>query len=114
MGMGIGINTFTPDAGNVKGHQEAIACGVWFTSTGTAIPKMIKFLDEEGCEHILSHIHVRSSEQKFYCGIPTIEYVCETDLGSQRLEFHLLYYIDRQQWKLLWKHAYDVGDKHTL
>lgn len=109
MAMGIGINTSNPDAGNVKGRQEPVACGVWFTSTGRAIPKMIKFLDADGCEQILTSIHVQSAEHKFYCGIPSVEYVCDAIIGTRRQEFRLLFYVEEQQWKLLWKnqnHAY--------
>lgn len=103
MAMGIGINTAAPDAGSVKGRQIPIACGVWFTSTGRTIPKMIKFLDTEGSEHILQNIHIQSTEHKFYCGIPSIEYRCDAIVGTRRQEFHLLFYIEEQQWKLLWK-----------
>lgn len=103
MGMGIGINSSNPDAGQVKGRQQPIACGVWFTSTGRAMPKMIKYLDSEGCEQILNSIHVQSAEQKFYCGIPAIEYVCDAMTGTKKQEFRLLFYIERQQWRLLWK-----------
>ena len=45
MSMGIGINSEQPDAGELKGRQEPVACGVWFTSEGVAMPKMLKFRD---------------------------------------------------------------------
>ena len=49
MGMGIGINSERPDEGKVRGWQEPVACYVWFTSEGKAIPKRLKYLDTEGC-----------------------------------------------------------------
>lgn len=38
MKMGIGTNTQKPDVGEMKGGQDKVACGVWFTSSGTAMP----------------------------------------------------------------------------
>ena len=58
MGMGIGINTNKADAGVLTGLQTPIACGVWFTSTGRTIPKMIRFSDEEGIVHTLTLFHI--------------------------------------------------------
>ncbi len=72
MGMGIGINVHTPDAGKIRGRQEPVACGVWYTSTGTAIPKLIKFQGEDGEIRTLTNLHVLSFEKKNYCGIPTV------------------------------------------
>ncbi len=103
MSMGIGINDERPDAGTLRGRQEPVACGVWFTSTGTAVPKMIKFQDSEGQIHTLPNIHVISVEKKFYCGIPTIEYECDTVIGACRQQFSLLFYVERQEWKILWR-----------
>lgn len=105
MGMGIGTNVYSPDAGKIKGHQEAVACGVWYTSTGTAIPKMIKFQDADGEIRTLTHLHVRTFEKKNYCGIPTLEYECDAVVHSRKYIFHLLYYIEHQKWTVLWKSA---------
>ncbi|GAA0799121.1 hypothetical protein DWX43_14975 [Clostridium sp. AF19-22AC] len=103
MGMGIGINVHSPDAGKIKGHQEPVACGVWYTSTGTAIPKMIKFQDADGHIRTLSNLHVRTFEKKNYCGIPTLEYECDAVVNSRKYIFHLLYYVEHQKWTVLWK-----------
>lgn len=103
MGMGIGINAGLPDAGEIKGFQEPIACGAWFTSTGRILPKTIKFQDEEGVLHTLSDIHVIHSEEKFYCGIPTMEFECDIMLHEIRYLFRLLFYVERMEWKILWK-----------
>lgn len=103
MGMGIGINVHAPDEGVVKGRQEEVACGVWFTSTGVAMPKMIKYKDREGVIHTLSGIHVKSSRQKNYCGIPVWEYECDAVISGRCHTFFLLYYMERQKWQILWK-----------
>lgn len=105
MGMGIGINDQHTDHGDIKGYQEAIACGVWFTSTGTVMPKMLKFQDDKGIIRMISNIHVISFERRNYCGIPTLEYNCDTMLEGRRYCFHLLFYTEKQEWKILWKNA---------
>ena len=52
MSMGIGTNTQNPDEGELKRDLEKIACGVWFTSTGSVMPKLVKYQDEEGLLHM--------------------------------------------------------------
>lgn len=103
MGMGIGINSERPDEGKVRGWQEPVACYVWFTSEGKAIPKRLKYLDTEGCVQEIKGIHVISSSEKNYCGIPTVEYDCNCIIGNRKYAFRLLYYLERHIWKLLWK-----------
>ena len=105
MGMGIGINVHTPDAGKIRGRQEPVACGVWDKSTGDAIPKMIKFQDANGEIRTLTHIHVLTYEKKNYCGIPTVEYECNAVVSSIKYHFYLLYYVEHQKWTVLWKSA---------
>ena len=101
MGMGIGINVQTPDFGPVKGHQEDIACGVWFTSQGHTMPKLIKYQDEEGMMHIIDNIHVQYASKKNFCGIPSIEYRCTTSDGDRQYAFRLIFYIEKCQWKMI-------------
>lgn len=45
--MGIGTNAQHPDEGELTRKLDAVACGVWFTSKGAAIPKMIKYQDKK-------------------------------------------------------------------
>lgn len=103
MGMGIGINAQKPDAGRIKGRQEPVACGVWFTSTGRAIPKIIKMQNGQDGYKILDTVRVISCADKYYCGIPTVEYECETENEGVSRRFSLLYYPEKREWKLLWK-----------
>ena len=83
MSMGIGINTQNPDEGELKRDLEEIACGVWFTSTGAVMPKLVKYQDEEGLLHTISQIRVLTQDKKFYCGIPIQEYDTVKDFNSQ-------------------------------
>ena len=66
MSMGIGTNTQNPDEGELKRDLEKIACGVWFTSTGSVMPKLVKYpasydqpdpCADTGKEILLRHPH---------------------------------------------------------
>ena len=103
MGMGIGINTQQADEGAIKRKMEEIACGVWFTCRGAAIPKLIKYQDEEGMIHSISPIQVLSKEKKYYCGIPIQEYRCRTVSRDREYLFRLYYYMETNCWKLSWE-----------
>lgn len=103
MSMGIGINAQHPDEGELRRKQEEIACGVWFTSTGTALPKLIKYRDADGEIRTVRHVHVMSCGKKYYCGIPAVEYRCSTVCGDREYLFRLYYYIETGCWKLSWE-----------
>ena len=68
MNMGIGINSQKPDEGQLSRKLEEVACGVWFTSKGTAMPQLIKYQDQEGLIHSISQIRVITREKKYYWG----------------------------------------------
>lgn len=101
--MGIGTNTYDPDKGEIKGLQEAVACGVWFTAKGRVLPKALKFKDLEGVYHTLNHIHILSQKETIYCGIPAITYECDTIYHGICIPFTLLFYKEQNIWKILWK-----------
>lgn len=101
MSMGIGINAAPPDAGVIAGELRPVACGVWFTSAGAVMPKLLKFEDEQGVIQTMEHVHVITSEKKRYCGIPVMEYRCSAEFGGMLCTFELLYYMERQEWKML-------------
>ena len=104
MSMGIGTNTRKPDEGKLKRDDlREIACGVWFTSTGTAMPKMIKYQDDEGMIHSIAQIHVQSRDMKYYCGIPIHEYRCSMVAEGQEYLFRLYYYAEENRWKISWE-----------
>lgn len=104
MGMGIGINTEKPDEGRIKGCQEPVACYVWFTSTGKVMPKRLKYQRKDGSIGEIDHIHVVTSRQKNYCGIPTIEYECNCTFADREYDFQLLYYLEEHKWAMYWKY----------
>ena len=100
MNMGIGTNAQHPDEGKLTREQSEVACGVWFTSTGNTLPKMIKYKDEEGMIRRIDRIRVLSREKKYYCGIPLQEYRCSTVYEDREYLFRLYYYMDTCCWKL--------------
>lgn len=102
MGMGIGINESLPDEGVITGKQESVACSVWFTSTGRIMPKIMKYKETDGEIVTVNQIHVISSAKKNYCGIPTIEFQCESTIGRYSTRFRLYYYVEKQEWKVMW------------
>lgn len=103
MSMGIGTNTQKADEGKLKRTVEEIACGVWFTSTGVVMPKLVKYQDEEGLLHTISQIRVLTQDKKFYCGIPIQEYRCSTVVENQEYRFRLYYYLETSCWKISWE-----------
>lgn len=110
MSMGIGINSSSPDSGEIRGTQEAVACGIWFTSTGRVIPKTVKFEDDNGVYHMLQHIRVTHQEEQNYCGIPTITFKCDTIYRDRQVEFHLIFYTEQRKWVILWKNRHRKRD----
>lgn len=105
MAMGIGINLHEPDAGEVKGIQEKVACGVWFTSRGIIMPKFLKYQCIDGTIRELTNIHVISFEKKNYCGIPTYTYNCDAIVENKKYLFDLHYYLDTTKWGIVWKNS---------
>lgn len=103
MGMGIGINAGHPDEGELAGKQEPVACYVWFTSTGKAMPKRIKYMDRYGAVREVWGIHVLSHKESRYCGIPAVRYECSCEISGAEYLFTLIYYIEKHEWKLLWR-----------
>ncbi len=100
--MGIGTNTQKPDEGEMHRDQEAIACCVWFTSSGSTLPKMFKFQDENGALHTVDNIRIYSQEKKRYCGIPVTEYRCSTLQEGYEYIFRIYYYLEDGCWKIAW------------
>ena len=103
MSMGIGTNAQHPDEAELTRKLDAVACVVWFTSNGATIPKMIKYQDEEGFVHSITHIHVQNREEKFYCGIPIYEFRCNTVVKNREYLFRLYYYPQTHCWKISWE-----------
>ena len=103
MGFGIGLHTQKPDQGEMRQKPEDIACGCWFTSQGRAIPKLIKYKDQEEKIHCVSEIEVLYAQKQNFCGIPTMMYSCRTVLNGQEYRFRLFFYQEDYTWKIVWE-----------
>ena len=101
MGFALGIEKEKLQERAVKGRYAKVAVGCWFTSTGKAIPKMLKYEDEEGMRHLVNDIQVLKTEQKYYAGILSHKYVCQTMSGGLNQEFVLLYYPGENTWSMV-------------
>lgn len=103
MAFGIGTNTQKADHGSIRGRQEDIACGCWFTSKGNMLPKFIKYQDGEGMIHTITGIEVLYCEKQNFCGIPMVSYSCRTVQGEREYFFTLLYHLEECKWKIIWQ-----------
>lgn len=103
MAFGVGVNTGKADGGKIKGRQEAVACGCWFTSQGNTLPKYIKYQDEEGMSRGISDIEVLYSQKQNYCGIPMVEYVCRGVTQGMRRGFRLFFHLEECIFKIVWE-----------
>ena len=93
MAFGIGTNTSTPNAGEVKGSQWEVACDCWFTADGDLLPRYIKVKDEDGEIRTIKQLQIHSQERKNYAGIPSIEFDCTIVILGRQLAAKLIYYM---------------------
>lgn len=109
MNIGLGIHARLPDEGKLpggeilKGRQTEAACGVWFTSTGNVMPKMVKYKNPEGEIRMITGLRVLRQEKKRYCGIPALEFRCSAELGGKEYRFRLYYYMETCCWRISWE-----------
>lgn len=101
MGFAIGMTGEKLQEKAVKGHYQKVAVGCWFTSTGRAIPQMVKYEDEAGFRHMLSNIRVVESEQKYYAGVLSQKYICTSIIDERKQDFILLYHPVENTWDMV-------------
>ena len=107
MPFGIGTNTQEADEGKLRGSFREAAVACWFTSTGKAMPMMLKFQDGEGNIRRMEHLRICSSCRKRYAGIPVWEYACTSVQNDREEPFLLQFYPERCEWKIYLKNAGD-------
>ena len=96
--FGIGINTQGTESGKIRGIQKEIACDCWFTSTGKTIPRLFKFIDDNGTVQTVSDIYIECTENKNYSGIPSIEHTCVVSCVNKVIRVKLIYFKDTSKW----------------
>ncbi len=85
----------------VKGHYKKVAVGCWFTSTGRAIPQMLKYEDEEGVRHTIGQIQVRKTNQEQAAGFLLQRYECSALIYGTYKTFYLLYHPGENTWDMV-------------
>lgn len=85
----------------IKGQYHNAAVDCWFTSTGKMMPKLVKYMDEEGCLQTLRNIHVKTREQKHYAGILSQKFSCDVVVEGREYAFVLLFNPKEGLWNLV-------------
>ena len=101
MGFRLGDIADKTEAGVLRGIQREIACECWFTSKGKSIPKLIKVMDEEGMLHTINEIQLLTTQEKTYCGIPTVEHLCRINLGGRMETVKLVFTKENCKWVIV-------------
>ena len=90
------------NSGEIKGQLTVldVACLTWFTRSGNAIPLSVKYEGEDSQIYEAKNINIKSSSEKFYCGIASVEYICEAKFSGLMKEFKLNYYLTDHKWTM--------------
>lgn len=94
-----GYHDYKRDSGQLCGKQIDVACKSWTTSTGKITPLMIKYM-EDGEIKTIDEIQIHANEEKFYCGRPTIEFLCSIIVDGVKNEVKLLFFPDSCRWSM--------------
>ena len=101
MGFRLGDIADKTENGILRGIQREIACECWFTSRGQSIPKLIKVMDEEGVVHTINEVRLLTVEEKIYAGIPTVEHLCQVNLGGRMETVKLVFTKENCKWTIV-------------
>jgi hypothetical protein len=96
--FGIGTNTQKANAGEIRGFQKEVGCFCWFTSQGKSIPRIIKFIDDNGELQTVYEVLVKHMEPKNYSGIPSIEYLCSFSVSNIIYDVKLIFFQSECKW----------------
>ena len=91
------------NSGEIKGQVTVldVACLSWFTRSGKVIPITVKYEGDDGQIYEARQIKVKTVTDKFYCGIPTVEYICEAKFSGLMKEFKLIYTLEEHRWTMM-------------
>lgn len=84
--------------GTRRRRQMDVACDCWFTSRGETMPRALKFPDENGELVMIREIRVETSEKKYYCGVPAVEYACRIAFRGREMPVRLVFYLEECRW----------------
>lgn len=101
MAFGIGIHTASPEHHIIKGPYADVAVKCWFTSTGRAMPLMMKVETSENERIMIDHIQVVTAQKQYYAGILNWKYTCQAPVHGNMRQFILLFCPDQCLWRLV-------------
>lgn len=90
-----------PREWTVQGRYHKVAVLCWFTSTGKAMPKIVKYEDENQCRHMLDQICVLKTDEKRYTGFVVQRYSCSAVINNRIQQFTLLYHPGENIWDMV-------------
>lgn len=85
----------------LAGKRYSVAVSCWFTDKGRVIPRYVQYEDEQGESHLLQRIAIKTTEQKYYAGIPLLKFDCSVVIEGQEYPFILLYHPKENSWEML-------------
>ncbi|MFV0527573.1 MAG: hypothetical protein ACK5MN_02470 [Lachnospiraceae bacterium] len=92
---------FHSEYGQMHGTLIPIACDCWYKSDGSTILRMFKFLDTDGLPVACTSIEMLTCQDKFYDGIPTVEYVCNCIIAEHHYIVKIIFHVESRRWNLL-------------
>lgn len=101
MAFGTEINTQHPEHKKPHGEYREAAVKCWFTSTGRAMPLMLKVRNDQEEIIKIENLKVITVEKQWYAGILTWKYYCHAVIHGKEYEFVLLFRPDECSWKLV-------------
>lgn len=84
-----------------KDGSFEIACDCWFTKKGVTMPKLVKYMDDEGVIRTLKDIRVEKVEKRNYDGIATIEHYCKVVVQGIRINIILIFHVEDSKWTMI-------------
>lgn len=78
--------------------RSEVACNIWFTATGKAMPLMIKYKNSTGEIKSIHDIRVIHDKEQIYSGVKSHEYICKGTVNHDDQYFKLIFYQDRVIW----------------
>lgn len=101
VGFSVGMERERLKESTIRGRYQKAAVGCWFTSTGKAIPMLVKYEDKDGFRHMIRHIQILRTEKKYYAGILGQRYDCSTVINGKKQEFILFYRQETNTWDMI-------------
>lgn len=77
-----------------------VACNIWFTASGKAMPLKIKYMNSTKEIKCISDIKVLNDKEQIYSGIKSHEYICKGTADNSEQCLKLIFYQDRVLWVL--------------